>query len=279
MSRLRPWLQLLHFGPSLLTTLAFGVYIALAAHGLPPAGPLTLLLASQLAAQFAISLLNDYWDLPADRLTKPDKPIPSGLISAVRVRVLGWATAASALALALPLGRRVLACAVVGLGAGLLYDLRLKRTTLSYLPFALGFGVLPLWAWAGVGRAWDATVWWGAALTAWLVLPLHLADTLPDLEADAAIGLRGLAHLLGPARALAVCRLALLAGLCSAALLGIAFHAAPLTLAVTLAVGAVLLLASIALHRLRGDPALRRMAGLIEAASLLTSLGWLAAVA
>src|SRR5689334_5373478 len=99
MPKLRPWLQLLHFGPSVFTTLAFGVYILLAARGTPPGGALALLLAGQLATQFAISLLNDYWDLPLDRQTKPDKPIPSGVISAARVRTLGWSTAALALIL------------------------------------------------------------------------------------------------------------------------------------------------------------------------------------
>src|SRR5689334_18615280 len=90
MRQVRPWLQLLHFGPSVFTTLAFGVYILLVARGLPPAGQLLLLLAAQLATQFAISLWNDYWDLPEDRIAKPDKPIPAGVISAARVRVLGW---------------------------------------------------------------------------------------------------------------------------------------------------------------------------------------------
>src|SRR5690242_17841853 len=85
----RPWLQLLHFGPSVFTTLAFAVYIGLAARGRPPLAALALLLAGQLATQFAISLLNDYWDLPQDRLTKPEKPLPSGTLAPARARNLG----------------------------------------------------------------------------------------------------------------------------------------------------------------------------------------------
>ncbi|HMA33449.1 MAG TPA: UbiA family prenyltransferase, partial [Chloroflexia bacterium] len=256
----------------------FGVYIALAAHGVPPGGPLALLLAAQLTTQFAISLLNDYWDLPLDRLTKPDKPIPAGRIAAARVRRLGWGAAGLALALALPLGGRVLACAVVGLAAGLLYDVRLKRTLWSPLPFAIGFGVLPLWAWAGVDRAWDAPVGWAAALTALLVLALHLADTLPDLEADRAVGVQGLAHRLGPRAALALCWGTLATGLGAALALGWALQARPLLLGATLLVGGGLLLAGMALYRARGPAGLRPMAGLIEAGALLTAIGWLAAV-
>jgi len=278
MVHLKPLLQLLHFGPSLFTTLAFGVYLALAAHGLPAAGPAALLLGGQLATQFAISLLNDYWDLPADRLTKPDKPIPAGWVGAVTVRRWGTALAGLALALAVPLGARTLACAAVGLGAGLLYDWRWKRTLASPLPFAAGFGVLPLWAWAGVGRAWEPPVLVGAALTAWLVVALHLADTLPDLEADQTVGVRGLAHRLGPRAARRVCWGVLASGLVAAAGLGVGLQADPLLLGGTLLLGSGLPAAAAVLYRRRGPRALRPMAGLIESAALLTALGWLAAV-
>ncbi len=275
---LKPLLQLLHFGPSLFTTLAFGVYIALAAHGLPAVGPAAALLIGQLATQFAISLLNDYWDLPADRLTKPDKPIPSGLVGAATVRRWGWALAGSALLTAVPLGPRTLGCAAVGLGAGLLYDWRLKRTVASPLPFAAGFGVLPLWAWAGVGRAWDTPALLGAALTAWLVVALHLADTLPDLEADRTVGVRGLAHRLGPQAARRVCWAVLATGLAAAAVLGGGLQADLLLLGGTLLLGGGLLAAAIGVYRRQGAAGLRLMAGLIEAAALLIALGWLAAV-
>ncbi|MDQ2805395.1 MAG: UbiA family prenyltransferase [Chloroflexota bacterium] len=275
---LKPWLQLLHFGPSLFTTLAFGVYIALAAHGVPAAAAAAALLGGQLATQFAISLFNDYWDLPADRLTKPDKPIPAGLVGAATVQRWGTVLALTALALAVPLGGRTLACAAVGLGAGLLYDWRWKRTLVSPLPFAAGFGVLPLWAWAGMGRAWDRPVWVGAALTAWLVLALHLADTLPDLEADQTVGVRGLAHRLGAQAARRVCWGVLAVGLALAAGLGLALQANAALLGGTLLLGCGLLTAAIVLYRRQGASALRPMAGLIESATLLTALGWLAAV-
>ena len=275
---LKPWLQLLHFGPSVFTTLAFAVYITLAAHGWPAAGAGAALLAGQLATQFAISLLNDYWDLPADRLTKPDKPIPAGVVSAASVRRWGTALAGAALVLAVPLGGRTLVCAAVGLGAGLLYDWRWKRTLASPVPFAAGFGVLPLWAWAGVGRAWDGPVWIGAMLTAWLVLALHVADTLPDLEADQTVGVRGLAHRLGAQNARRVCWGVLGVGLGLAAGLGMALQANALVLGGTLLVGGGLLAAAIILYSRRGSQALRPMAGLIESAALLTALGWLAAV-
>src|SRR5215204_3093831 len=129
----KPYLQLLHFGPSVLTTAAFAGYILLLAHGLPDPGRLALLLTAQLTTQFTISLANDYFDAPYDRLYQPDKPVPAGVIS--RRRVGQWAVVGVVvtLALAAPLGSAVLGFTILGLGAGLLYDAGVKRTWASAL--------------------------------------------------------------------------------------------------------------------------------------------------
>jgi 4-hydroxybenzoate polyprenyltransferase len=272
----KPYLQLLHFGPSVLTTAAFAAYILILARGLPAAGPLALLLAAQLVAQFTISLANDYFDAPTDTLTQPTKPIPAGVIRRNSVGGLAVVGAAATLALALPLGGAVLAFTALGLGAGLAYDAGLKRTLFSPLPFMLGFGVLPLWAAAGVGVPLVGPSLACAGLTAVLVVALHLADTLPDLESDTAAGVRGLAHRLGRPRAVTLCCAALATGQALALLLALRSPPTWLILAPTLALTVALLLAALTLYRRRGPAALPAFSGLIEAAALLTSLGWLA---
>jgi hypothetical protein len=65
--------------------------------------------------------------------------------------------------------------------------------------------------------------------------------------------------------------------LAAAALLGLALGAHPAWLGGTLLLGGGLLAVAVGLYRVRGPAALRPMAGLIEAAALLTALGWLAA--
>jgi 4-hydroxybenzoate polyprenyltransferase len=272
----KPYLQLLHFGPSVLTTAAFAIYILILAHGLPAPGPLALLLAAQLAAQFTISLANDYFDAPTDAVAQPTKPIPAGVIRRERVGWLAVLGAGATLALAVPLGALVLLFTALGLGAGLIYDAGLKRTPFSPLPFMLGFGVLPLWAAAGIGAPLTGPPLACAALTAILVVALHLADTLPDLESDAAAGVRGLAHRLGRPRAVALCCAALAGGQILALLLALFFPPNWIILAPTLVLTAALLLAALALYQRRGRAALPAFSGLIEAAALLTSLGWLA---
>ncbi len=274
---MKPYLQLLHFGPSVLTTAAFACYILILARGLPAAGTLALLLAAQLCAQFTISLANDYFDAPIDQIAQPDKPIPAGVIGRERVGGLAVLGAGATLALAVPLGVLVLLFTALGLGAGLIYDAGLKRTPFSPLPFMLGFGVLPLWAAAGVGAPLSGPPLACAALTAVLVVALHLADTLPDLAGDHAAGVRGLPHRLGLPRAVALCCAALATGQVLAALLALAIPANWRVLGPVLVLTVALFLTAIGLYRRSGPAALAPMSGLIEAAALLTSLGWLAA--
>ncbi|MER3421242.1 MAG: ubiquinone biosynthesis protein UbiA, partial [Chloroflexota bacterium] len=77
-----------------------------------------------------------------------------------------------------------------GLGAGLAYDLWLKRTPYSALAYAVALPLVPLWVWTALERFTPALLWaWpvGALLGG----ALHLANAVPDLEADATAGVHG----------------------------------------------------------------------------------------
>jgi 4-hydroxybenzoate polyprenyltransferase len=196
--------RLLHPVPSLLTVLVAGAFVLLAARGLPPIERFLLLLLIETLMQFSISALNDYFDRDVDR-GRPDKPVALGLIRPEVALWLGAAFGMGAVLLALPLGVWVTLLTAVGLAGGLLYDAGLKYTAFSWLPFALAFPTLPLWAWAGAYGSVPERLLWVWPVGAVLVIGIHLADTLPDLETDSAAGVRGLAHRLGPQVALFLC--------------------------------------------------------------------------
>ncbi|MEI7031195.1 UbiA family prenyltransferase [Streptomyces pratensis] len=156
-----------------------------------------LVSAAVLTGQLSVGWCNDAYDAGRDaRAGRRGKPAADGTVGVGTV----WAAAAGALALcaALSLACGVLAgtvhlCAVA---AAWLYNLRLKATALSWLPYAVAFAALP----AAValtlpGGPWPR--WWTVTAGALLGLAAHLADTLPDIEADRAAGIRGLPHLLG----------------------------------------------------------------------------------
>jgi 1,4-dihydroxy-2-naphthoate octaprenyltransferase len=84
----------------------------------------------------------------------------------------------------------------VASASALAYNLWLSRTPLSVVPYLVSFGVLPVWVASGVGvpleRVAPAVV-----LVAPFAAAAHLANTVRDFEADAAVGSRCLAQVLG----------------------------------------------------------------------------------
>jgi 4-hydroxybenzoate polyprenyltransferase len=195
-ARVRGHLALLHPFPVIMTVLAAVLFAVIAAHGSPPPGALGLLIASVLLTQVAIATLNDYCDQSLDAATKPGKPLPAGLVSPRLALTVAVITAPMGLLFAVPLGPIGILAAALFTGSGVVYDLWLKGTAWSAVPFLVAFPALPIWAWSAVApfepRLLESYVIGGP-----LVVGLHLADTLPDLEGDLAQGLQGLAHRLG----------------------------------------------------------------------------------
>jgi len=89
---------------------------------------------------------------------------------------------------------------LVVVAAGWAYDLGLKSTAWSWAPYAVAFGMLPVFVdLAGPGGLPPAWVPLAGGL---LGVGAHLVNVLPDLEDDAATGVRGLGHRLGEERSL-----------------------------------------------------------------------------
>jgi 4-hydroxybenzoate polyprenyltransferase len=198
--RAKAWLFLLHPGPSLLVTAVTVGAAAIALRGAPSWSLALRLVLLMLPAQFAIGVVNDLADVRADREAKPHKPLVRG---AVRWRIAAPLTlllVATSMGSAASLGVPVLLATLAGLGAGLAYDLGLKRGRLSLLPWWVGFTALPFCAFAAAGRL-PRALWWCVPLTAVLALGLHCANVLPDLEDDRRAGVVSLPVLLGARRA------------------------------------------------------------------------------
>lgn len=272
--RVRAFWSLLHPLPSLLTVLAAGAFVLLAARGLPPPGRLLYVLVIEAAMQFSISAFNDYFDRRVDA-GRADKPVASGEVSTRAALLLGLALALLALSLAVPLGPWVWALTAVGLGGGLLYDAGLKYTAFSWLPFAISFPTLPLWAWAVASPDghFPLRLLWIVPVAVLLVLGIHLADTLPDLAADAEAGVRGLGHQLGLGNALLVCWAAF-GGTALLTLLLTAILPYRLEWYVPgLIVGVLLMAAGVSLYLLDRSR-LKTMSLMLELGAIALAIGW-----
>ncbi|MFC8626142.1 UbiA family prenyltransferase [Streptomyces anulatus] len=183
-----------HPGPALAVT-ALACALAL---GSGLGGPRSALVtAAVLTGQLSVGWCNDAYDARRDAdAGRRGKPAADGTVGARAV----WAAAAVALALCAPLS---LACGALAgavhlaaVTAAWLYNLRIKATALSWLPYVAGFGALPAAVALSLpGGPWPR--WWTVTAGALLGFAAHLADTLPDIAADRAAGIRGLPHRLG----------------------------------------------------------------------------------
>ena len=253
--------------------------VALVAGGTP--GRALLLGVSMTLLQFAIGTVNDIVDAPTDAGRKAGKPIPEGVVSLRSARLVALACAAGGVLLAAVGGPALVLLSAVVLGIGLWYDVRAKGTTLSWLPFAVGIPLLPVFGWYGAAGSLPGVFLILVPAAANAGSALAIANATVDVERDLDAGDRSIAIALGPSRA---------------ALLVLALHAVVAVLAVATAavLGAptgwvvVVLLATLGplggavlgiVGAVREGSGLRELAWEIQAVGTgLLAVAWLAAL-
>jgi 4-hydroxybenzoate polyprenyltransferase len=194
-------IRLVHPFPSILDGVVSAA-VALLAGGTP--GVALRLGLAMTALQFGIGATNDLVDAPRDAGHKPGKPIPAGIVGRRTGGALALAAFGSGLALSLASGLPTVALAAVVIGIGLIYDFRLKGTAWSWLPFAVGIPILPVFGWLGAAGTVPATFALLVPVAVAAGAALAIANALADVERDRAAGTRSIATVLGPARAWAL---------------------------------------------------------------------------
>ena len=197
-ARLRGFVDACHPGPSATVTAV--VALLSAAAGRDARGVLLMALAT-LAGQLSVGWCNDAHDADRDlRAERTDKPTVRGDISASAL----WRGAALALAAAValsyvaagPVGGSAHVAAVLSAWS---YNLLLKTTVLSPLPYAVSFGLVPAFVTYGLTPPAAPAPW---LVTACVLLGVgaHLANAIPDVESDERVGAGGLVASLGVRR-------------------------------------------------------------------------------
>lgn len=184
-----------HPGPALAVTVLAGL-LALAQGLFPATG--TLLVAAVLAGQLTVGWSNDLVDRARDRAAgRTDKPLAVDGAPVAVVRTACALAVVACVGLSLALGTAAGLVHLACVASAWAYNLGLKATLWSWLPYALSFGGLT----AAVTLADDrAPPWWWPVGAALLGVTAHLLNVLPDLADDAATGVRGLPHRLGARR-------------------------------------------------------------------------------
>ncbi len=164
-----------------------------------------------LAGQLSVGWCNDYVDHERDVAAgRTDKPVARGDIAPDVVR---WAAGVALVAvplLSLLSGWKAAIAHTVAVALAWAYNLGFKSTAVSVLPYAIAFGLLPVFVVLGLPGA-PGPPWWAPLAGALLGSGAHFANTLPDLADDEATGVWGLPHRLGAGASRALSALLLLA--------------------------------------------------------------------
>ena len=198
-----------HPGPSVIVTLvalALGVAVAL------EPWRIAVLAGAILLGQLSVGISNDAIDAPRDRsVGRTDKPLARGDVSGRTAWAAASVTLVVALGLSLLLSWQMALAHAVALASAWAYNLGLKSTVVSVVPFLVSFGLLPSLVTLSSGDPRVAASWaWAAGAS--LGVAIHLTNVLPDLDDDARSGVRGVPHRLGRRPSAAIAALALAGG-------------------------------------------------------------------
>jgi 4-hydroxybenzoate polyprenyltransferase len=183
-----------HPGPAFAVTLLAGLLAGAVGLG---TGGIALVVAVVLAGQLSIGWSNDLIDLARDRAVgREDKPLVDGRVSERTVRIACGLAVLAVVPLSLACGWLAGLVHLVCVAAGWAYNLGGKSTPWSWLPYAVAFGGLPVFVSLAAHPDVVPPLWLPVA-GALLGVGAHFVNVLPDLEDDAATGVRGLPHRMG----------------------------------------------------------------------------------
>ncbi|MGQ9927468.1 MAG: UbiA family prenyltransferase [Chloroflexaceae bacterium] len=181
--------------------------------------PLTSLAALIVAVVVAFGfVINDYADADIDRLTKPERPIPSGAVSRPHAAALARLLAGLTVVLILLVPTVLQAITILNLTLTSAYALALKRTVLigNATVALLNASILVFGALAAGGVA--TVVWMVAGMSFVYTLAQEVLYTVDDIDGDTRAGIITTAVYFGVEPALRLFRgLIVLALLCAAA--------------------------------------------------------------
>jgi 4-hydroxybenzoate polyprenyltransferase len=183
-----------HPGPSLAVTVLSALLAASLGY---PIARILVIAAAILLGQLSIGFSNDWLDARRDAASgRADKPVAQGAIPVSTVRLASFWSVVLALAVSIALGPGAAAAHAGFIASGWAYNLGLKRTALSVVPFVIGFGLLPdIVTLAGQDGVPAAP--WALIVGAVFGVSIHFTNVLPDLADDAETGIRGLPHRVG----------------------------------------------------------------------------------
>ena len=182
-----------HLGPSVLVS---AVTATLAWQGGRGSATWWVLTAA-LAGQFSVGWSNDFFDADRDRRAgRNEKPVVAGWVTSRQLAVASVLALLCCVVLSCQSGAMAATVHLVAVMSAISYNVVLKMTRASFLPYAISFALLPAFVTLGSTRhSWPH--WWEMLAVGLIGTGAHFVNAVKDLEADARINQRGLAHEIG----------------------------------------------------------------------------------
>lgn len=170
---------------------------------MPPAKEALLGFVSVFFISANALILNDYFDYESDKVNRPDRPLPSGLVNpyealtlSIVITILGFATS-------LLLSIDLLIFSILVWFVGFLYNWRFKRTGLwGNLMVSFSVGMTFIYGALAVDEPFEILVWFFSILAFLINLGEEIAADAMDFEGDQVVGSKSIAILYGQKRAL-----------------------------------------------------------------------------
>jgi 4-hydroxybenzoate polyprenyltransferase len=179
--------------PTTAMTVGLGVAAALTGR---PAVQCLLVAVTVLSGQLTVGWINDVVDRERDRqVGRQDKPVAMGWIDPGTVTFVTACVVLLLVPLSIANGTAAGVAHLLAVASAWLYNVWFKRTVLSWLPYAVSFGLLPAFlSYGGLGGGMHGgppTVVM-TVLAGLLGIGIHVLNTLPDLVEDNETGVRHL---------------------------------------------------------------------------------------
>ena len=196
------------------TAAVTGVSLLLAAVAGNSPGECAVLAAAVLAGQVTVGWSNDLLDAAADaELGRYSKPLTTSELSPRLVGRCLLAAVPVTVLLSLAAGWRPGLVYLSAVGCGWLYNVRLKGTWLSWLPYAVAFAALPAMATLALSPPrWPAG--WAIGAAALIGVAANLTNTLPELAVRHPARFRGLPDRIGARPSLLLAGVLLVLAVC-----------------------------------------------------------------
>ena len=187
------FLRAAHFGPTVIVTVTTFL-LALSQYSLIDSLRVTIAI---FAGQLVVGWSNDFIDAPLDiAAQRTKKPIVSKEIDPEQLKKSIFVALVAALLLSLfsPLGLTGTLIHFLGILSATFYNLKLKPTILSPLPYVISFGALP---WAIYLPAGNHPPLWLYLDFMLIAVAFHFFNVLKDFQWDIDQGVMGLPQRLG----------------------------------------------------------------------------------